>query len=141
VASTSKFEVAAIAPELLKLGHVELYKFSKAWKRYIDLCKERKAVLPEGQKMVSATLVSCIDPGLLENLVCLDEIEGRSEADEVINADIEAWMKKSLGEVSKLTTTDNIAVMVQRKGPHKHAGEGQQHAHQPTGVRLSDAQP
>jgi hypothetical protein len=65
--------------------------------------------------MVPGTLVSCIDPDLLENLVCLDEIEARSEADEVIDADIEAWMKKSLGEVSKLTTTDDVASMVQRK--------------------------
>jgi hypothetical protein len=115
LSSTSKFEVAAIAPELLKLGHTELYKFSKAWKRYVNLCKERNAALPVGQKMVPATLVSCIDPDLLENLLCLDEIEGRSEADEVIDADIEAWMKESLGEVSKLTTTDEIAAMVQRK--------------------------
>jgi hypothetical protein len=71
MSSTSKFEVAAIAPELLKLGHAELYKFPKAWERYINLCKERNAILLDGQKMVSATLVSCIDPDLLENLVCL----------------------------------------------------------------------
>jgi hypothetical protein len=67
--STSKFEVAAIAPELLKLGHIELYKFAKAWKWYVNLCKERYSIFPEGQKMVPATLVSCIDPDLLENLV------------------------------------------------------------------------
>jgi hypothetical protein len=115
MSSTSKFEVADISPELLKLGHTELYKFSKAWKRYVNLCKERNAVLPEGQKTVPATLVSCIDPDLLENLVCLDEIEGRSEVVEVIDADIEACMKKLLGEVSKLTTTDDIAATVQRK--------------------------
>jgi hypothetical protein len=48
MSSTSKFEVAAIAPELLKLSHTELYKFSKAWKRYLNICKERNAVLPEG---------------------------------------------------------------------------------------------
>jgi hypothetical protein len=47
--------------------------------------------------------------------VCLDEIEGRSEADEVVDTDIEAWMRKSLGEVAKLTTPDDIAAMVQRK--------------------------
>jgi hypothetical protein len=115
MSSTSKFEVAAIAPELLKLGHTELYKFSKAWKRYVNLCKERNSVLPDGQKMVPATLVSCIDPDLLENLVCLDEIEGRSEADEVVDADIEAWMKRSLIDVAKLTTSDDIDTMVQRK--------------------------
>jgi hypothetical protein len=107
MSSSSKFEVAAIAPELLKLGHNELYKFSNAWKRYVNICKERNAVLPEGQKMVPATLVSCMDPDLLENLVCLDEIEGRSEADEVVDTDIEAWMRKSLGEVAKLTTPDD----------------------------------
>jgi Integrase core domain/Integrase zinc binding domain len=115
MSSTSKFEVAAIAPELLKLGHTELYKFSKAWKRYVNLCKERNSVLPEGQKMVPATLVSCIDPDLLENLVCLDEIEGRDDADDVVDSDLEAWMKKSLGEVAKLSTPDDIAAMVQRK--------------------------
>jgi hypothetical protein len=65
-------------------------------------------VLPEGQKMIPATLVSCIDPDLLENLVCLDEIEGRSEADEVVDTDIEAWMRKSLGEVAKLTTPTTL---------------------------------
>jgi hypothetical protein len=72
MSSTSKFEVAAIAPELLKLCQTEHDKFSKAWKRYINLCKERNAELPEGQKMVPATLVSCIDPDILENLVCLE---------------------------------------------------------------------
>jgi hypothetical protein len=115
MSSTNKFEVAAIAPELLKLGHIELYKFSKAWKRYVNLCKERNSVSPEGQKMVPATLVSCIDPDLLENPLCLEEIEGRTDADEVVDADLDAWMKKSLGEVAKLTTTDDIAAMVQRK--------------------------
>jgi hypothetical protein len=93
MSSTTKFEVAAIAPELLNLGQIELYKFSKAWKRYVNLCKEQKSVLPEGQKMVPATLVSCIDPDLLENLVCLEEIEDRTDADEVVDADLDAWMK------------------------------------------------
>jgi hypothetical protein len=89
-ASTTKFEVAAIAPELLKIGLIELYKFAKPWKRYVSLCKERNSVLPEGQKMVPATLVSCIDPDLLENLVSLEEIEGRTDADEVVDADLDA---------------------------------------------------
>jgi hypothetical protein len=31
----------------------------------------RHAVLLDGQNMVPATLVSCIDPDLFENLVCL----------------------------------------------------------------------
>jgi hypothetical protein len=115
MSSTNNFEVAAIAPELLKLGHIELYKFATAWKRYVNLCKERNSILPEGQKMVPATLVSCIDPDLLKNLVYLEEIEGRTDADEVIDTDLDAWMKKSLGEVAKLTTTDDIAAMVQRK--------------------------
>jgi hypothetical protein len=97
MSSTNKCEVAAVVPELLKLGLVELYKFAKAWKRYVNLCKERNSVFPEGQKMVPATLVSCIDPDLLENLVCLEEIEGRTDADEVVDADLDAWMKKSLG--------------------------------------------
>jgi hypothetical protein len=65
--------------------------------------------------MAPAILVSCIDPDLLENLVCLEEIEGRTDADEVVDADLDAWMKKSLGEVAKLTTTDDIAAMVQQK--------------------------
>jgi hypothetical protein len=99
MSSTSKFEVAAIALELLNLGHTELYKFSKAWKRYINLCKERNKVLPVGQNMVPATLVSCIDPDLLENLVCLEEIEGCDDVDKVTDANLEAWMKKPLGEV------------------------------------------
>jgi uncharacterized membrane-anchored protein YjiN (DUF445 family) len=115
MSSTSKFEVAAIAPELLKLGHTELYKFSEAWKRYINLCKEHNAVLPEGQKMVPETLVSCIDPDSLENLVCLEEIEGCDDVDKITDNNLEAWMKKSLGEVAKLTTTDDIASMVLRK--------------------------
>jgi hypothetical protein len=115
MSSTTKFEVAAIAPELLKLGRTELYKFSNAWKRYINLCKERNAVLLEGQKMIPATLVSCVDPDLLENLVCLEEIEGCTDVDEVTDANLEAWMKKSLGEVARLTTTDDIASMVLRK--------------------------
>jgi hypothetical protein len=33
----------------------------------------------------------------------------------VVDADLDACMKKSLGEVAKLTTTDDIAAMVQRK--------------------------
>jgi hypothetical protein len=115
MSSTNKFEVAAIAPELLKLGHIELYKFAKAWKRYVILCKERNSILPEDHKMVPATLVSCIDPDLLENLVCFEEIEGRTDAKEVVDTELDAWMKKSPGEVSKITTTDNIAAMVQRK--------------------------
>jgi hypothetical protein len=115
MSSTNKFEVAVIAPELLKLCHIELYKFAKVWKRYVNLCKERKSVLPEGQRMVPATLVSCIDPDLLENLVYLEEIESRTDADEVVDADLDAWIKKSLGKVAKLTTTDDIAAMVQRK--------------------------
>jgi hypothetical protein len=115
MSSTSKFEVAAIAPELLKLVHIELYKFAKAWKRYVNLCKERNSVLPEGQKMVPATPVSCIDPDLLENLVCLEVIEGRTDADEVVHTNRDAWTKKSLGEVAMVTTIDDIAAMAQRK--------------------------
>jgi hypothetical protein len=112
MSSTSKFEVENIAPELLKHSNPELYKFSKAWKSYINLFKERNEVLPEGQKMVPATLVSCIDPDLVENLVCLEEIEGCDEPDNVTDANLEAWMKKSLGGVARLTTTDDISSMV-----------------------------
>jgi hypothetical protein len=65
--------------------------------------------------MVPATLVLRIDPDLLENLDCLEEIEGLMEADEVVDIDLDAWMKKSLGEVAKFTTTDDIDAMVQRK--------------------------
>jgi hypothetical protein len=81
MSSTNKFEVVAVAPELLKLRHIELYKFAKAWKGYVNLCREQNSVLPEGQKMVPATLVSCKHPDLLENLVCLEQIEGRTDAD------------------------------------------------------------
>jgi hypothetical protein len=63
--------------------------------------------------MAPATLVSCIDPDLLENLVCLEEIEGRTDADEVVDIDLDAWIKQSLWEVAKLTTTDGIAAVVQ----------------------------
>jgi hypothetical protein len=115
MSSTNKFKVAAIAPELFKLGHIELYKFAKAWKRYVNLCKERNSVLPEDQKMVPATLVSCIEPDQLEYLVCFEEIEDRTDADDVVDAELDAWMKKSLGEVANLFTTDDIAAMVQRK--------------------------
>jgi hypothetical protein len=110
--STSTFEVAAIALELLKLGKAENFKFSKAWKRYINLCKERNEVLPVGQKMVPTTLVSCIDPDILENLLCLEDIEGCDNVDKVTDANLEAWMKKSLGEIAKHTTTDDIGSMV-----------------------------
>jgi hypothetical protein len=97
MSSTSKYEVAAIATELLKLGHTNLYKFSKAWKCYINLCKERNAVLPEGQKMVPATLVSCIDPDKLENLVCLEEIEDCNDVLTQSNYEIdEMTLKKSV---------------------------------------------
>jgi hypothetical protein len=65
--------------------------------------------------MVPATLFSCKDPDILKNLVCLEEIEGRMGADEVVDTDLDAWMKKSLGEVAKITTTDDIAAIVQRK--------------------------
>jgi hypothetical protein len=83
MSSRTKFEIAAIGPELLKLGHTELYKFSNAWRRCINLCKERNAELLDGQKMVPATLVSCIDPDLLENHVCLEEIECYDDVDDV----------------------------------------------------------
>jgi hypothetical protein len=115
MSSTSQFEDAAIAPELLKLGHTDLYKFSKAWNRYLNICKERNAVLPEVQKMIPASLVSCIDPDLLQNLVWMEKIEGCDDVYKVTDANLEPWMKKSLGEVTNLTTTDNIASMVQRK--------------------------
>jgi hypothetical protein len=92
MSSTNKFEVAAIAPEPFKLGHIELYKFGKAWKHYVNPCKERNSGLPEGQKMVPETLVSCIDPDVLENLVCLKKVEGRTDADEVVDVDLDAWM-------------------------------------------------
>jgi hypothetical protein len=65
--------------------------------------------------MIPAKLVSCIDPDLLENLVCLEEIEGCDDVDKVTDDNLEAWIKKSLGEVSKHTTTDDIAFMVLRK--------------------------
>jgi hypothetical protein len=54
-------------------------------------------------------------PDLLENLVCLEEIEGCNDVDEVTDGNLEAWMKKSLIEVARLTTTDDIASMVLRK--------------------------
>jgi hypothetical protein len=42
-----------------------------------------------------------------------EEIEGRTDADEVVDTDLDAWMKKSLLEVAKITTNDDIAAMVQ----------------------------
>jgi hypothetical protein len=115
MSSTNKFEVAAIAPELLKLGHTELYKFSKAWKRYLNICKERNAVLPEGQKMIPATLVSCIDPDFLQNLVWMEKIEGCDDAGNVTDTHLNTWIKESLGEGATTATTEDIAAMVQRK--------------------------
>jgi hypothetical protein len=114
MSSTSKFEVAAIAPELLKLGHTELYKFSKAWKRNLNICKERNAVLPEGQKMVPASLVSCVDPDLLQNLVWMEKIEGGDDADDVTDTHIDTWIKESLGEAATTATSEYIAAMVLR---------------------------
>jgi hypothetical protein len=92
MSSTSKFEVAAIVPELLKpghtelynfskTGHTELYNFSKTWKRYLNICKECNAVLSEGQNMIPASLMSYIDPDLLQNLVWMEKIEGCDDAD------------------------------------------------------------
>jgi hypothetical protein len=115
MSSTSKFEVAAIAPELLKLGHTELYKFSKAWKRYFNICKERNAVLPEGQKMIPATLVSCIDPDNLQNLVWMEKIEGCNDAENVTDTHLDTWIKESLGDTATTDTTEDIAAMVLRK--------------------------
>jgi hypothetical protein len=40
--------------------------------------------------MIPATLVSCIDPDLLENLVCLEEIEGCDDVDKITNDNLEA---------------------------------------------------
>jgi hypothetical protein len=76
---------------------------------------ERNAALLDGQKMVPATQVSSIDPDLLENIVCLDEIEGFDDVDKVTDDNLEAWMKKSLVEAAKLTTIDYIASMVLRR--------------------------
>jgi hypothetical protein len=55
--------------------------------------------------MGPASLVSCIDPDLLEKLNCLEEVESCEDVDKVTDSSLEAWMKKSLGEVAKLTTT------------------------------------
>jgi hypothetical protein len=65
--------------------------------------------------MVPATLASCIDPDLLERLVCLEEIEGCYDVYNFTDGNLEARMKKSLGEVAKITTTDDLAAMVLRK--------------------------
>jgi hypothetical protein len=54
--------------------------------------------------MVPATLLSCIRPDLLENPVCLEEIGGFDDVGIVTDDNIEAWLKKSLGLVAKLTT-------------------------------------
>jgi hypothetical protein len=93
--TTTKLEAAAIAPELLKLGHTELYKFSKAWKRYIKFCKEHSAVLLDGQKMVPTMLASCIDSDLRKSLVCLEETEGCDDVDNVTDSNLKARLKKS----------------------------------------------
>jgi uncharacterized membrane-anchored protein YjiN (DUF445 family) len=114
MSSLSKFEIAAIEPELLKLGHTELYKFSKAWKRYLNICKERNAVLPEGQKMIPATLVSFIDPDLLQGLVWMEKIEGCDDADNVTDTHLNTWIKESLGEAATTATTEDIPAMVAR---------------------------
>jgi hypothetical protein len=79
------------------------------------VCVLHTTVLLDGQKMVPATLVSCIGPDLQENLICLEEIEGCDDVDKVTDNNLEAWMKKSLGEVAKLTTTDDVASIVLRK--------------------------
>jgi hypothetical protein len=46
--------------------------------------------------MVPATLTSCVDPDQMENLVCLEEIEGCDDVDNVTDDNLEAWIKKSL---------------------------------------------
>jgi hypothetical protein len=115
MSSTGKFEVATIAPELLKLGHTELYKISKAWKRYLNIRKERNAVLPEGQKMIPASLVSCIDPDLLRSLVWTENIEGCDDAGDVTDTYLDTWINASLGEAATTATTEDIASMVLRK--------------------------
>jgi hypothetical protein len=84
----------------------------------------------DGQKMVPATIVSCIDPDLLENLASLEEIQCLTDADELVDADLDARMRKSLGEVAKLTTTDDIAAMVQRKVRTNMQEKDSENAHQ-----------
>jgi hypothetical protein len=72
-------------------------------------------MLPEGQKMIPATLVSCIDPDLLQNLVWMGKIEGRDDADNVTDTHLNTWIKESLGDVATTATTEDIAAMVLRK--------------------------
>jgi hypothetical protein len=44
--------------------------------------------------MGPASLVSCIDPDLLEKLNCLEEVESCEDVDKVTDSSLEAWMKK-----------------------------------------------
>jgi hypothetical protein len=77
--------------------------------------KERNAVLPEGQKVVLASLVSCIDSDLLQNLVSMEKIEGCDDVDNVTGTNLDTWIKESLWEAATTATTEDIAAMVLRK--------------------------
>jgi hypothetical protein len=55
-----------------------------------------------------------LDPDLLENPVCLEDIEGCHDVDKVNDDNLEARLKKSFGEVAKLNTTADIASIVLR---------------------------
>jgi hypothetical protein len=72
-------------------------------------------VLPEGQKTIAASLVSCKDPDLLQNLVWTEKIEGCDDVDDVTDTHLGTWIKKPLGEAAAAAATEDIAEMVLRK--------------------------
>jgi hypothetical protein len=65
--------------------------------------------------MIPATLMSCIDPDLLQNLIWTEKIEGCDDADNVTDTHLDTWIKESLGEAATTATTADIAAMVLRK--------------------------
>jgi hypothetical protein len=69
-------------------------------------------VLPEGQNVIPSSLVSCIDPDLLQNLVWMEKIEGCDDADNVTDANLDTWIEESLVEAATTATTEDIAAVV-----------------------------
>jgi hypothetical protein len=66
-------------------------------------------VLPEGKK---TSLVSCIDPDLLQNLVWMEKIEGCDDADDVTDTHLDTGIKESLEQEATTATSEDIAAMV-----------------------------
>jgi hypothetical protein len=85
--------------------------------------------------MIPVSVVPCIDPELLHDLVFMEKIEGCDDGDDITDTKLDMWTKQSLGEAATTATTEDIAAT---KGSYQHAREGQWNEDRPAGVRLPD---